>query len=230
MDKDQTITRKLVVFAVAVILLAGLPHFFYDRSSLNASPRPLNYPQGSLLPSTIGNFHAVNRWKNDLSNRAIEEGARYEDPTGTETAQFDIMINMQHHNGAVCYISQGMLVQSRRTEEVQSTDSAAIFDIAFFADQSIISGPQTVLLMASTECGSKGCRPSPIPFKSPAFRIIWSPNSPKSSEITQVPLSITFQTSRSDGGTIDEAHAIQQFRQLIANFRLAPIQHLYTTN
>jgi hypothetical protein len=231
MDKDQGTTRKVIVFAVAVILLAGVPHFLYDRVPLKASPRKLDYSQVSLLPPAIGNFHAVNRWKNnDLPDGAIEQGAIYEDPTGTQTAQFDIMINLQNHDGLRCYITHGMSVQSHRTEVVQSADSKATFDIAFLGDRSIKGNAQTVLLIASTECGSKGCVRAAGPSSTYTSGIIWRPNSIQQTAITQVPLSITFETNSRDGGTADDVRAIQQFRQLISNFKLAPIQNLYPAN
>lgn len=231
MEYSQQTIRKLIAFAVAVGLLAGLPHFLFDRKQETVKVWERSYEY--LLPAEIGGFHVVNRWTNVQSHSVIEQGAIYQDSSGRKTAQFDIMVNASgSHNGLACYLARGMTLRERRIEQIQAADSSATFDVGFVGDQSIGGTGHSTLLIASTECGSKGCWRTPD--SSESAQIIWFQHPKATSDHTPhstfVPISITFQSLNSDGKAQDRESALLEFRELVSNFRLVPLQEIPSAN
>jgi len=187
-----------------------------------------------LLPAELGKFHVVNRWKSALQKPIVEQGAIYQDLTGKLTAQFAIMINFSgDHNGLNCYLAHGMPLQSHRTERVQAADSSAIFDVGIMGDQSVIGAAHSTLFIASTECGTQGCRQPPF-LANAAPRIVWSPptNAQRDSadKSQSIPLSITFQSAGGTGDAQDQEQAMLQFRDLVSKFKLVPLRELSVVN
>jgi hypothetical protein len=230
MEESQQTIRKLVAFTALVLVLAGVPHFLLDRKAAIV-PRPQQSYE-YLLPAAIGKFHVVNRWRNVKESPVIEQGATYQDASGAQTAQFDIMIHdSRDHNGLLCYITRGMPLRGRRTEQVQAVDSTANFDVGFIGDQSLNGAGRSTLFIASTECAHGGCRQAPLPQQSSTGpHIVWLPSAKaqriRADAASFVPLSVTFQSFGNNGETQDQEQALLQFRELISNFKLAPLREL----
>ena len=93
METVQQTTRKLVAFSALVLLGAGFPHYSWDR------PEPLHSRHASregspeyLLPSTIGEFHVVERRTFPQKGDLAEIGAIYQDTEGKYLAQIAIHV------------------------------------------------------------------------------------------------------------------------------------------
>jgi hypothetical protein len=233
MEESQKTIRKLVAFATVVVLFAGVPHFLLDRNAVVAAQFP-DRSYEYLLPAEIGKFHVVNRWKSALQKPTFEQGAIYQDPTGKLTAQFAIMINFSRdHNGLVCYLAQGLPLRSQRIEQVQAADSSAIFDVGFIGDQSLSGAGHSTLFIASTECGTGGCREAPFLTRA-APQIVWSRPTKAQRDSTDqyraIPLSITFQSIGGAGDVQDQERALLQFRDLVSKFKLVPLRELSAVN
>ena len=231
MEQSQKANLKLVAFTTLVLLCAGVPHFLFDRT------RPKNstghYSPESLLPPTIGTFHVVNRKQVGEAGDVIEHMAIYGDPTGRQTAQFDLRINSASHNGVACYLARGMPVQWRRIEQVQSADLSASFEIASIADQSLRGSAGSVLIIASTECTPEGCREIPLQIRT-GPQLIWLRSNLQTQSVgpgeKPVPLSITFQSIGKDGNVQDQEEALSDFRKLVASFKLNPLREISASN
>jgi hypothetical protein len=227
MEQPQKANLKLVAFAAVVLLCAGVPHFLFDRTRPKISVG--NYLPETLLPPTIGTFHVVSRKQVGGAGEVIEHVAIYQDPTGRQTAQFDLRINSASHNGVACYLARGMPVQWRRIEQLQSADSTAGFEIASIADQSLRGAAGSVLFIASTECMAEGCREIPLEIRT-GPQLIWLRNNLETRSATPgkmpVPLSITFQSIGKDGNVQDQEQALSDFRKLVANFNLNPLREV----
>ncbi|WP_158750607.1 hypothetical protein [Acidobacterium sp. S8] len=174
----------------------------------------------------------MNRWINPQGS-VVEQGAIYQDASGRQTAQFDIMINAGAHNGLACYLTRGMVLESRRAERVQAADSSAIFDVGFIGDQSLSGAGHSTLFIASTVCGAGGCGEAPLLIKD-APQIVWSRAAKAQREPAYqsrpIPLSITFQSVGGTGNAGDQEQAVLQFRDLISKFKLVPLRELSAAN
>ena len=234
MEESQRTIRKLLAFAAVVALLGGVPHFLLNRKQLAAAKLIPDRSYEYLLPAELGKFHVVNRWKSALRKPIVEQGAIYQDPTGKLTAQVAILFNLSgDHNGLQCYLTQGLPLQSHRTEQVQAADSSAIFDVGFIGDQSLSGAGHSTLFIASTECGARGCRQPPF-LASKAPRIVWlrpaKAQRDPADESRSIPLSITFQSVGGTGDAQDQEQAMLQFRDLVSKFKLVPLRELSAAN
>ena len=227
MEHAQKQVGKLAAFAILIVLLAGVPHFMLDRTPTSALPHDLAYH--SFLPAKIGEFHMVNQWKNAQRNSIIEHGAIYRDPDGKRTAQIDVITGFSEgHNGLGCYLAHGIPLQLHRTERVNAADVIADFDVGIFTDQSLNGGARSILVVASTDCGPKGCHPTPLATNG-ALKLIWlRPALPPrdSNHPNGASLSIAFEIFTDPDKAQDQEQALLQFREFIANFKLTSLSDL----
>jgi len=229
MEQTRATAYKLLALTVIVLSCAGAGHWLTDRQQRQTYLPERSYEY--LLPSQIGGFHVISRWKDLLQKHAIKQYARYEDATRNQSAQIDILINNPEHDGVLCYVARGVSVNERRNEMVQGGDLSAAFDVAFIGDQSLTDGRRPTLLVASTECNSKGC-------VNPGFntnnepKLFW-PHSPTSSTVSEaqfVPVTITFQSLPDHGSVVGRDAILLQFREFVSNFRFLPLCTLRNSN
>ncbi len=231
MEQSQKASLKLVAFAAVVLLCAGVPHFLFDRIQLKNSTG--SYLAETLLPPTIGTFHVVNRKQVGEAGDVIEHVAIYQDPTGRQTAQFDLRINSASHNGVACYLARGMPLQWRRIEQVQSADSSASFEIAL-PSGSVVAWRRPFCSLHSLYGVYAGRLPE-IPLQIRTWpQLVWLRNSLETQSVTPskkpVPLSITFQSISKDGNVQDQEQALSDFRKLVASFKLNPLREISAAN
>lgn len=233
MEQLKATTLKLVAFGVAVLVCAGVPYLLSDQGSYQrgSASRPAPHWPDTTFPAAIGGFHVVNRWQNRLSNEVTEYGALYQDPTGTQTAQFDTLFNIGPHDGSDCYLARGMKFQWRRVVEVHTADSIAGFEIVSMEDESMAGSDHATLLIASTNCTRDACKDLTLNFKTGTGpHLVWTrpASSKKNATGSWVPvsLSITFESFANGDHAQDEEQALSQFRKLMSNFRLNPLREL----
>jgi len=233
METTQQTTRRLVALSAVVLLCAAVPHYRLDR------PAPaIQMPHGasgvsgsSLLPSSIGKFRVVNRWRIPMRDNIVEEGGTYKNDEGNVVAQIALRTNNPGtHNGLRCYLARGLTLHRQFLERVASADSAGDFNISFVSDESLAGAGEKYLLIATTECRAGGCTETPLESTN-RLQFLWKgddPNPPTLDSQPVVPLSVLLQPPEgsSDGWTQEQA--LQQFRELMSNFKLLPLRNAYS--
>lgn len=231
METIQQTTRKLVAFSALVLLGAGFPHYSWDRPE----PRHSHYASSEssseyLLPSTIGEFHVVERRTFPKKGDLIQIGAIYQDTERKHLAQ--IAIHIGPHDGLWCYIARGVPLERELLEPATTADSVANFNIAFLRDESLTGSGRANLLMAFTDCMATGCT-APQTQTTSGLQVVlptWARQDRRSLEQCTLPLSITLQSLSEPANKWSEQDALKQFRALIANFRLLPLRNFCASN
>ena len=235
METSQS-KHKFVAFSALVLLGGAIPHYWWDGPARAHGPVDVssNVSAETLLPPSIGKFHAVDRWRLPQGRGVIEEGATYQDSEGKLTAQIDLRTNnVGVHNGLACYMVRGMTLQRSFLERVTAADSTGDFNIAFVKDDSFEGAGQSDLLIATTQCTAAGCTELPLRMTK-GIQLVW-PDALWQQPLRfwyqpLVPLSVKLQAGEHFQNGWDQQQALKEFRELMANFKLLPLRNLYASN
>jgi hypothetical protein len=166
-----------------------------------------------------------------MSDNIVEEGGIYQKDEGNVVAQIALLINSPRtHNGLICYLARGLRLQRQFRERVASADSAADFNISFVSDESLAGAGEKYLLIATTECRAGGCTETPLESTN-RLQFLWrgdDPTPPTLESQPVVPLSVLLQSPEGSSDRWSQEHALQQFRELISNFKLLPLRNAYS--
>ena len=215
-----------------VLLCAAVPHYRWDRAAptIQTPPASGGVSVSSLLPASIGKFRVVNRWRAQMTDNIVEEGGMYQNDEGNVVAQIALRTNAPGtHNGLKCYLARGLPLQRQFLEHVAAADSASDFNIAFVGDESLTGAGEKYLLIATTECRAGGCTETPLE-RTNEFQVLWrrdDPNRPTLESHLAVPLSVILQSTERSSDKWNQDHALQQFRELMSNFKLLPLRNAY---
>lgn len=166
-----------------------------------------------------------------MDNNIVEEGGMYRNDEGSVVAQIALRTNTPGtHNGLRCYLARGLTLQRQFLEQVAAADSAGDFNIAFVGDESLTGAGEKSLLIATTECRAGGCAETPLQSTN-RFQLLWrrdDPNSPTLESQFVVPFSVILQSAEGSSGRWNQEYALQQFRELMSNFKLLPLRNAYS--
>ena len=233
METTQQTTRRLVALSAVVLLCAAVPHYRLDRPAPTIQVRHAasGVSGSSLLPPSIGKFRVVNRWRTPMRDNIVEEGGIYKKDEENVVAQIALLTNSPRtHNGLVCYLARGLTLQRQFLERVASADSAGDFNISFVSDESLAGAGEKYLLIATTECGAGGCTETPLESTN-RLQFLWrgdDPNPPTLESQPVVPLSVLLQPPEGSSERWTQEQALQQFRELMSNFKLLPLRNAYS--
>ncbi len=211
--------RRLLALAIVIA-------FFGASQSRHLRLRPpVDSLDGStrLLPSSIGPYRITERrWRNELGNSLVEQGAIYSAANGASDVQLDFQLHSRmEHNGAGCYLAQGTSFVAQQVRAVRTRDSGATFDISFFRDNDHLR------LVAATECFSRECTETPL--------VVWGWRLPKLNLDTllsprrdpSTPVSVVIERAVStDGWRLAEQRLLAEFERFAADLDLTTVRHL----
>jgi hypothetical protein len=234
METIQQTIRRLVALSAVVLLCAAVPRYRFDRSAptIQKPHAASGVSVSSLLPSSIGEFRVVRRWRTQMGNNVAENGGMYQNQEGNVVAQIALLTDfLGPHNGLKCYLARGLPLQRQSLERVAAADSASDFNIAFVSDESLTGAGEKYLLIATTECRAGGCTETPVE-RTNSLRVFWKwedPDRPRR-ESHVVPLSVILQSTEGSSDRWSQEHALQQFRELMSNFKLLPLRNANLPN
>jgi hypothetical protein len=166
-----------------------------------------------------------------MDDKMVEEGGMYQNEEGSVVAQIALRTNDHGtHNGLKCYLTRGLTLQRQFLEQVATADSAGDFNIAFVSDESLTGAGEKYLLIATTECRAGGCTETPLESTN-RFQVLWrgdDPNRATHESQFVVPLSVILQSTEGSSERWSQEHALQQFRELMSNFKLLPLRNAYS--